>query len=451
MRIRELKLENIKCFKDQTLSFTDDENKFQKWTVILGENGTGKTTILQSIALILSGNSSRQLCEEPRHLIRGKHKEARITATLEFPSNGKYPKKPKTLELQHTIVDKPFKRGWKNDFEKEWNQYEDLFYSSIQNFPLVCGYGATRLSEHDEGRLSGKSESDPLYANLVTLFDEYRYLPSISGWLRNLEYLGLKSNEESPAFNKVNSVISKLMPGFAFKEITNKDVIFKTPYGESPISHLPKGFIDVLTWIIDFLRLLLERYPNSRNPLKEPAIVLVEEIAQNLHPSWQREIISFLRKKFSNTQFIVTTHAPLVAQSLEQGELVFLNRKKRRKPRSDEVEINRSELSPKSLNIQQLLTSNLFGLETTRSKEVHEKHQEAMKLKKKAMAGQLKNNEKRRYAVLKEFFDVNEVIPGETFDDRDQFAQMKEVLIKLGREDLLEMPPADKIKRKKGS
>jgi predicted ATP-binding protein involved in virulence len=71
---------------------------------------------------------------------------------------------------------------------------------------------------------------------------------------------------------------------------------------------------------------MFERYPNSENPLKEPAIVLIDELDLHLHPRWQRQIINYLTNIFSQTQFIVTTHSPFIIQSIEKINLFILNR-----------------------------------------------------------------------------------------------------------------------------
>jgi predicted ATP-binding protein involved in virulence len=81
-----------------------------------------------------------------------------------------------------------------------------------------------------------------------------------------------------------------------------------------------------MAWVLDVVKRMVERYPNSTNPLAEPAIVLVDEIDLHLHPEWQRKIIAHLTKYFPNTQFIVTAHSPLIVQSAENVNLVMLKK-----------------------------------------------------------------------------------------------------------------------------
>ena len=70
-----------------------------------------------------------------------------------------------------------------------------------------------------------------------------------------------------------------------------------------------------MAWMVDFASRMFDLYPESENPLAEPAVVLIDEIDLHLHPKWQRELLDYLSNLFPNTQFIVTTHSPLIVQS----------------------------------------------------------------------------------------------------------------------------------------
>ena len=81
----------------------------------------------------------------------------------------------------------------------------------------------------------------------------------------------------------------------------------------------------MLAWVFDFCKRMYDRYPNSENPLAEPAVVLIDEIDLHLHPKWQRGLIKALSDTFPNIQFIVSTHSPIIIQSLSNVNLYVLN------------------------------------------------------------------------------------------------------------------------------
>jgi predicted ATP-binding protein involved in virulence len=120
----------------------------------------------------------------------------------------------------------------------------------------------------------------------------------------------------------------------------------------------------MIAWIVDFARRLVERYPESPNPLAESAVVLIDEIDLHLHPKWQRELIGFLTERFPNTQFIATAHSPLVVQSAAAANIALLKRE------GDHVIIENNPETIRGWRVDQILTSDLFGLQTARPPEL---------------------------------------------------------------------------------
>jgi predicted ATP-binding protein involved in virulence len=120
----------------------------------------------------------------------------------------------------------------------------------------------------------------------------------------------------------------------------------------------------MIAWVVDFASRMVERYPDSPDPLGEPAVVLVDEIDLHLHPKWQRELIGFLTERFPNTQFIVTAHSPLIVQSAPDANIALLKRV------GDHVVIENNPETIRGWRIDQILTSDLFGLETARPPEM---------------------------------------------------------------------------------
>nr|WP_239015299.1 AAA family ATPase [Archangium violaceum] len=130
--------------------------------------------------------------------------------------------------------------------------------------------------------------------------------------------------------------------------------------------NLSLGYRTLIAWMVDLASRLFERYPESPNPLAEPAVVLVDEIDLHLHPTWQRQLIGYLTERFPNTQFIVTAHSPLVVQSATDANIVVLKRE------GDHVVIDNDVESIRGWRVDQLLTSDLFGLETARPPQLED-------------------------------------------------------------------------------
>ena len=58
MFLKEIRLKNFKCLSDIELSFETNKTALRKWTVVLGENGTGKSNLLKAVALLTCGSNA---------------------------------------------------------------------------------------------------------------------------------------------------------------------------------------------------------------------------------------------------------------------------------------------------------------------------------------------------------------------------------------------------------
>lgn len=251
---------------------------------------------------------------------------------------------------------------------------------------LVCfGYGAGRNTKK-----SSLSNDLNEFDACQGLFDSSFLLPNAEEWLFQADYAAAKqSSVRRKAIlqrEEITKTLVALLPDVEAIEFIapnpanlKPSVGFKTPYGWVSIWDLSHGYQTLIAWVVDFARRMFERYPESKNPLAEPAVVLVDEIDLHLHPKWQQSLMSYLTKRFPNTQFIVTAHSPLIVQGAKDVNVVLLRRE------GDHVVIeNRDSESIRNWRVDQILTSDLFGLESVRPPYVEEKLAERRKLLSKA-------------------------------------------------------------------
>ncbi|QDU18312.1 AAA family ATPase [Urbifossiella limnaea] len=194
-------------------------------------------------------------------------------------------------------------------------------------------------------------------------------------------------------------------------------VEFLTPFGWVPLRQLGYGYQTLIAWMLDFVSRMVERYPDSPDPLKEPAICVVDEIDLHLHPAWQRKLIGFLSERFPNTQFIATAHSPLVVQAAENANIAVLKRE------GDHVVIHNDVDDIRNWRVDQILTSDLFGLESARSPEVEKKLKRQEQLAGKA---RLTLAEKKE---LKELQDQIDRLPvGRSAAENEELAAIRQAL-----------------------
>ncbi|MCY7328704.1 MAG: AAA family ATPase, partial [Saprospiraceae bacterium] len=299
---KSIALENVRCFgKKQTIEFTDKDCKPSMWNLILGENGVGKTTVLKGI-LSSWDQGEGQVKNSGANL--NEVYFMRTNATASSIENELYiDNEDRNTSLHFIAVNV---RGI---------LATPRFYSTNlkKNDITLFAYGASR-------RIGDTGITEEQTSTISTLLDENASLINAEEWLAQSEYLSLKDKTQINLFNRVKTLLLRLFEGEIsdIKIETNAQankkisVLFQTHYGWVPLHQLSLGYKTMIGWMVDFARGLFDRYPDSTNPLAEPAVCLVDEIDLHLHPHFQRNLMRFLSDIFPKTQFIVTAHSPLV-------------------------------------------------------------------------------------------------------------------------------------------
>ncbi|WP_234988648.1 AAA family ATPase [Hymenobacter daecheongensis] len=193
------------------------------------------------------------------------------------------------------------------------------------------------------------------------------------------------------------------------------------------------GYQTLVVWLTDFASKLFIRYPDSENPLEEPAIVLIDEIDLHLHPSWQRKLIGFLSGIFKNTQFIATAHSPLVVQAAGDepsgANVVLLKRE------GDQTVVYQGEDLPdvRSWRLDQILSIELFDEVPAHSPDTERKLQRRDALLAKS---RLSASEKKELAELNEWDNTQPV--GDSQPERKAADVLRELARKLGKQELID-------------
>jgi energy-coupling factor transporter ATP-binding protein EcfA2 len=379
-----LTVEDILCFKDkQVLDLSDRNGNPAQWTVILGDNGVGKSTLLRCLA----GMETKDYTNDER-MIKGiddSHNHRPILFLQEEPvrSWDLTPVKNGTVNAGFIcntyfpsvqVFNENNSPIETHEISVSINQLatsHSCNKGKMKDFSgVICyGYGATR--HLGDISLSASVES----RNSESLFSEKSSLINAGEWLLQTDYScrtasGSVKERLLNTFEQVKAILIKILPDVDDIRIAPADEYgalprpeFLTPYGWVGINDLGLGYRSTIAWIVDLAVRLFRRYPDSPDPLAEPAIVLVDEIDLHLHPRWQRTIMDFLTERFPNTQFIVTAHSPLVVQAAQNANIVLLRRE------GDRVIIENNPEIIQNWRVDQVLTS-VFELPSSRPPQV---------------------------------------------------------------------------------
>jgi predicted ATP-binding protein involved in virulence len=367
-----LEIKNFRCFKDkQPLDLSDGNGKPAMWTVLLGENGVGKTTLLQALSLLqpilVDENDTFQPRPEQVSFIPLGAKSlidsldihwgttvgigTHIDANLYVPS-GQNGKTDKTFLTKNVLLSPQVIGTQFSIHTTEMNLY-------------CCAYGGLRRISSEYSYSTHTSR----IAHISTLFTDRQTLVDPQRWLLNEHHVQkiTSDNNSENRLDRIKKALKNLLPeeieDFRFTVVYNNPIVeAKMAHDWINIRNLSLGYQSTIAWIIDFAYRLFTRYPNSPNPLAEPAICLVDEIDLHMHPSWQLKLIKMLSETFPKTQFIVTAHSPLIIQAAPNANLALLRRVKGEKEGEDYVEIVNDVDEIRKWRVDQILESELFGV-----------------------------------------------------------------------------------------
>ena len=390
MFLKKIHLQNFKCLSDIELSFEKNKSTNRKWTLILGENGTGKSNLLKAIALVTSGsNALGELIGNTDSWIRNNEKSCTITALLDTKKG-----EDRTISLHVNRGDSLSKIIFNN---KEALHLIDSAIENAKRNYFVVAYGASRTLSNDNFRSSEKSRYSGRSVNVRNLFDPSFSLNPFTSWVIELDY-----RSGDAGINIVKDALLDFLPETTFHGIDKekKQVLFKTIDGIVPLEQLSDGYQNMAAWIGDLLFRITESFRDYKKPLEARGLLLIDEVDLHLHPKWQRKLIDFISSKLPNFQVVATTHSPLTAQQAGNGELFALKRRQ-----DNSVELISFQGSPRSLLVNQLLMTPVFGLETDESYEVQQSKKIYETLKQKGKS--LNASDKKSLKSVKQTLQYN--------------------------------------------
>lgn len=315
--IEYIHIKNFKSIDDLKIDFKDDALTKKSWLFLLGENGVGKSSILQAIAIGLSADKKLIKPLIPSLIKKRKHTSEIII---------------KERNSKNIINTKLIRKN------------EEIIQSGKFNSYLI-GYGSLRLSVDEIESNSQKSISKISYENL---FKPIRALNDVTRWLRSIH------RNDKVFFNRIAYSIKQLLPHDnedTTLSIKGTDIILGE--SDSLFGELSDGYKSTIILAIDIMMKLSDAHSDMD---KMSGIVIIDELGNQLHPRWQMRIVKQLRKVFPNINFIISTHHPLCLRGADKNEILLLKN-------IDNTVVADSELpNPATLRVDQILASEFFGL-----------------------------------------------------------------------------------------
>ena len=427
MRIERLKIKNFKKFSDYTLDL------HPQFTLLVGDNGTGKTTILDALAIAagiwLVNPPDTTLANSRRNILTY---EIRLEAIESDGITQFIAQKPVQIEAKGSIGDcneifwlRQIKaNGYRtsNTGAKEALELiADLFERGQSGeqiwFPIIAYYGAGRAwlpSNQSNKRAKLDNSISRRWNAFYDCFEERIRLADLQTWFQKEAIASVKRQGKMRSnYEVVKFAILRCIPGAdnLWFDPDLSQIVLSIKKNPQPFSNLSAGqkmmvaliadiAIKVVTQNASFLPKALNNLGQDELPeilQKTSGLVLIDEIDVHLHPKWQRQVVNALKTTFPSIQFVCTTHSPFIIQSIAQGELRNLDIED---PQSLEYENQSIEDIAEAIQLVEVPQQSLRAMTLAKATE---RYFQLLQSSDENDSGQLKAINLRTFSVLQKY------------------------------------------------
>ncbi|CAN5847343.1 hypothetical protein BH20ACI4_BH20ACI4_27310 [soil metagenome] len=338
MKIRKLQLKNIGVFDDETIEFQKCPEGKAEIHIFTGQNGTGKTTLLMSLASGFGdlGLDDKQIGSEEDYL--------RFDNLFpQFNNNFEKRFQPFDENLIKICFDKDLLPVVIDGFDRDSYSVElpyPIYLHSISTakrhyfnfrFAVFSFSGYRHIQGERIEALYEPRDFNPLSQSLDFIKDYSQENQITINQLiaNNISKSAIekgRNKEKSERFAKVLSSIEQIIA-----EITGWKIEFdmqtepinlvtKVNGEELEFDVLPDGLRSLISWIADLLgRVDLLKWNDDLPIFEKNLILFLDEIEVHLHPAWQRKVLPVVQNLFKNSQIFVSTHSPFVVNSIDDA------------------------------------------------------------------------------------------------------------------------------------
>lgn len=349
MKLERISFLNFRQYEQEEIIFPNSN-----FIVLLGANGSGKTTVLDGIAMCLSHVVGRLTSPKDEYNIEYSIESSDI-------QNGKTNSKvlskiinenkkinisvSKSVDQRKTT----YNFDPKNPFKKI---KDDILINQVSSLPLIVYYRANRTF-----KIKNNTRPISYYAKLLNGYRNSNQLhtsafSSFENWILKQESIENEKKIELKDFNfnlstlhPVRIAIEKFMTelneniytnfrgkrksdsNFNYGNFVIGELLINKGEDTIKISQLSSGEKSLISLVADIAVRLTILNTESPESLAGSGLVLIDEIEMHLHPKWQRNLIPALRKVFPNIQFITTTHSPQIISSVSDSDIIILANK----------------------------------------------------------------------------------------------------------------------------
>ena len=320
MHFKRTEIQNFKSIEKMSLNFSSGVN------LLIGDNGVGKTTVLEALALSVQTYFSRMNDITKKGITQ---KDVRFTSSLVGDAS------------QHRMYSSEISR--EDETNATRTKYagkelatagRELLNSQTEILPVICYFSTSRVVDTQKASTSsvGKNKLNDRRCGYMDCLNATLDRKALTDWAFKMAMAEYKKGmpiAEYEAFKKaVGTFMQKMndLDEIPLVEYTRdfEDITYTENGKTMLVNYLSAGYQSLLWMLMEISFRIALLNPEMSDYSQAEGIVLIDEIDMHLHPRWQWKILDALHSSFPKVQFIAATHSPIIISSFRNAKLLSI-------------------------------------------------------------------------------------------------------------------------------
>ncbi len=340
MYLERIRIENFKAISTMDLKLKPGVN------LLIGDNGVGKTSILDAVVVALGGYLNGVNGVSAKNILLSDvrmdtHNVGSASTSIQYYT-------PVKIDCQLNIDGQIYE--WERIREDESpkrntkilkkhgdiTQYAKKITNDIkEELPILSYQSSIRASQTRRVDFGAemKKRMDDRRCGYLGCLDSILDLKRIKEWCYEMQRIAFEQDKKVDEYEQFKKIVGTVMQHMSelgempqvYYSRQHKDIVYLEKGDVLPISCLSAGYQSVLWMVMDIAYRLATLNPSRDNLTECTGIVLIDEVDMHLHPKWQWNVIRTLEKTFPNIQFIIATHSPIIISSSKACNLILID------------------------------------------------------------------------------------------------------------------------------